>query len=52
MAIGIATRHLARASQVWDKDEEEQEEDAEEEFAEGDDDAELALDTFRHIIVR
>ncbi len=51
MAIGIATRKLARASQVWDKDDENKE-DAEEEFAKGDDDAELALDTFRHIIIR
>ncbi len=37
---------------MWDKDDEEQGEDDEEEFAEGDDDAELALDIFCHIIVR
>jgi hypothetical protein len=52
VAIGIATRHLARASRAWEKDDDENEEDADEEFAEGDDEDELALDTFRHVIIR
>ena len=50
-AIGIATRHLMRASKTWEKEHEEAE-DGVEEFAEGDDDEELELDTFRHIMVR
>ncbi len=53
VAIGIATRYLARASGIWDKDDDKEEEgDAEEDFAEGDDAAKLALDTFRHVIIR
>jgi hypothetical protein len=39
-----------RASRTWETDEPEDEE--EEEFAEGDDEEELELDTFRHIMVR
>jgi len=50
-AIGIATRKITRASRTWEKDDEDQEEGADE-FAEGDDEAELELDTFRHVIVR
>jgi len=50
VAIGIATRHLTRASRTWEKDEED--EDGIDEFAEGDDPEELELDTFRHIMVR
>jgi len=50
-AIGIATRKLMRASKTWEKEYEEPEEGVED-FAEGDDDEELELDTFRHIIVR
>jgi hypothetical protein len=51
VAIGIATRHLMRASKTWEKEYEDAEDGAEE-FAEGDDDEELELDTFRHIMVR
>ena len=51
VAIGIATRHLMRASKTWEKEHKEAE-DGEEEFAEGDDEEELELDTFRHIMVR
>lgn len=50
-AIGIATRYLMRASKTWDMDHEDHE-DGVDEFAEGDDDEELELDTFRHIMVR
>jgi hypothetical protein len=50
-AIGIATRKLMRASKTWEKEHEDPE-DGVEEFAEGDDDEELELDTFRHIMVR
>jgi hypothetical protein len=50
-AIGIATRHLMRASKTWEKDNTGPE-DGIEDFAEGDDDEELELDTFRHIMVR
>ena len=49
VAIGIATRHLMRASRTWEKDNEDDEAD---EFAQGDDQEELELDTFRHVIVR
>jgi hypothetical protein len=48
-AIGIAVRKLERASRTWEKDEED---DDMEEFAEGDDEEELELNTFRHIMVR
>lgn len=51
VAIGIATRHLMRASKTWEKENEDAE-DGDEEFAEGDDEEELELDTFRHIMVR
>lgn len=50
-AIGIATRRLMRASKTWEKEHEDPE-DGVEEFAEGDDEEELELDTFRHIMVR
>lgn len=50
-AIGICTRHLMRASKTWEKDEEDLE-DGVDDFAEGDDEEELELDTFRHIMVR
>jgi hypothetical protein len=40
-----------RASRTWEKDDEDVEDGAEE-FAQGDDEQELELDTFRHIIVR
>jgi hypothetical protein len=49
VAIGIATRHLMRASRIWEKDDEDDEAD---EFAHGDDQEELELDTFRHVMVR
>jgi hypothetical protein len=49
VAIGIATRHLMRASRTWEKDEEDGEED---DFASGDDEEELGLDAFRHTIIR
>ncbi|OAF55127.1 hypothetical protein VC83_08395 [Pseudogymnoascus destructans] len=48
VAIGIAVRHLLRASKTWEKDDEEDEG----EFAEGDDEEELEQNTFRHIMVR
>ena len=51
VAVGIATRHLMRASKTWEKEYEEAE-DRGDEFAEGDDEEELELDTFRHIMVR
>ena len=51
VAIGIATRHLMQASKTWEKEYEDAEEGVDE-FAEGDDEEELELDTFRHIIVR
>jgi integrase len=51
VAIGIATRHLMRASRTWEKDDEDAENGVED-FAEGDDQEELELDTFRHIMVR
>lgn len=51
VAIGIATRHLMRASRTWEKDEDVEEDEADE-FAEGDDEEELALDSFRHIMIR
>jgi hypothetical protein len=51
VAIGIATRHLLRASKTWEKDNEDAE-DGVDEFATGDDEEELELDTFRYIIIR
>lgn len=51
VAIGIATRHLIRASKTWEKEYEEPAE-GEEEFAEGDDAEELEMDAYRHMIVR
>lgn len=50
IAIGIAVRHLMRASQTWETDGDEGE--GEDEFAGGENEEELELDTFRHIIVR
>jgi hypothetical protein len=50
-AIGIATRRLMRASKTWEKENEEAE-DGVEDFAEGDDEEQWELDTFRHIMVR
>jgi hypothetical protein len=54
VAIGIATRHLMRASKTWEKDNEDDAdaEDGVDDFAEGDDQEELELDTFRHIMIR
>jgi hypothetical protein len=49
VAIGIATRHLMRASRTWEKDDDDEERH---EFAQGDDQEELELDTFRHVMVR
>lgn len=51
VAIGIATRHLMRASKTWEKEYEEPAE-GEDEFAEGEDEEELELDAYRHIMVR
>jgi integrase len=50
-AIGIATRHLMKSSKTWDKEYEDPDDEVEE-FAEGDNEEELDLDTFRHIMVR
>lgn len=53
MAIGIATRHLMRASKTWGRDDaDDNAEDGVDNFAEGDDKEELELDTFRHIMIR
>jgi hypothetical protein len=52
VAIGIATRHLMRASKTWEKDNEDDVEDGVDDFAEGDDHEELVSDTFRHVIIR
>jgi len=54
VAIGIAIRHLMRASRTWERDDEGDEGDKEgvDEFAQGDDQEELDLDTFRHVMVR
>ena len=51
MAIGIATRHLMRASKTW-KDDEDDAEGGVDDFAEGDDQEELELDTFCYIMIR
>jgi hypothetical protein len=48
VAIGIAVRHLSKASETWEKDKD----DDDDVFAEGDDDEELQLNTFRHILIR
>ena len=50
VAIGIATRHLMQASKTWEKDDEDAE-DRVDDFAKGDDQEELELDTFYYIIV-
>jgi hypothetical protein len=48
IAIGIAIRYLIWASKTWET----ATEDIDEEFAKGDNEEELELDTFRHIMVR
>jgi superfamily II DNA helicase RecQ len=50
IAIGIAVQHLMHSSKVWEKDEDQ--EDQQDEFAEGDDEEELEANTFDHIVVR
>jgi hypothetical protein len=52
VAIGIGTRHLTQASKTWGDDDEDKAEDGMDDFAEGDDQEELELDTFRHIMIR
>jgi hypothetical protein len=53
VAIGIATRHLMRASRTWEiEDEDDDLENEVDDFATGDDEEELALDTFRHVLIR
>ena len=52
MAIGIATRHLMRASKAWEEGNEDDAEDGVDDFAEGDDQEELELDIFRHVMIR
>jgi hypothetical protein len=55
VAIGIATRHLMQASKTWEKDNADEDdaiEDGVDDFAEGDDQEELELDTFRHVMIR
>ena len=52
VAIGIATRHVTRASRTWGNDNEDSAEDRMDDFAEGDDQEELELDTLRHIMIR
>lgn len=53
VAIGIATRHLARVGRTWGSDNEDNAdtEDAMDSSAEGDDQEELELDMFRHIMI-
>jgi hypothetical protein len=51
VAIGIATWHLMRANRTWEKDNEDVEDGADE-FAQGDDQEELELDTFCYVIIR
>ena len=51
IAIRIATQHLMQASKMWEKDNEDVA-DRVEEFVEGDDEEELELDTFQHIIIQ
>ena len=51
MVISIATRHLIQASRTWEKDDKDVE-DGVDEFAYGDDEEELELDTFWHIMIR
>ena len=50
VAIAIANQHLAQASKTWDQ--EGGEEEGDEEFAEGEDEAEVELNVFQHILVR
>jgi hypothetical protein len=58
VAIGIATRHLMQASCTWERkgakgfQDREGEGEGVDVFAEGDDEEELALDTFRHVMIR
>jgi hypothetical protein len=49
VAIGIAVRHLSKASETWEKDDNDNDNDT---FAEGDDNEELQLTTFRHVLIR
>jgi hypothetical protein len=49
VAVGVATRHLIRASKTWEKDDEAIDGDP---FAEGDDEQELEEATFQHIMIR
>lgn len=49
VAIGIAVRHLMKIGQMWD---DEKVDGDEEDFAEGEDDEELELATFQHIMIR
>ena len=49
VAIAIANKHLSQASKTWDREEDEGEGD---EFAEGEDEAEVELNLFEHILVR
>jgi hypothetical protein len=37
---------------MWEKDNEETEDEGADDFAEGGDEGELTLDTFRHVIIR
>jgi superfamily II DNA helicase RecQ len=49
VAIAIANEHLGKASKTWDQEENDGEDD---EFAEGEDEAEVELNLFEHILVR
>jgi hypothetical protein len=53
IAIGIATQCLTQASRTWGNDNEDNAdaEDGMDDFAEGDDQEELELDTFRNIMI-
>ena len=44
-------QHLMQASRTWEKDDEDVE-DGVDEFAQGDDEEELELDMFRHVIIQ
>jgi hypothetical protein len=54
IAIGIANRHLTKAKRTWGNDDIDNDnaEDGIDDFAEGDDQEELELDIFRHIMIR
>lgn len=51
VAIGIATWHLMQASKTQEKDNEDIE-DRVDNFIDGDDEEELGLDTFYHILIQ